>query len=405
MAAFVGFVAWNGGVVLGNGNGPLPWRLSLTATRAGDKSNHVATLHLAQMLYIWPLFAFFSAPLLLPAAFSILQGTGSLVHRPFSKSKGKAHLIAHATGALTSEEPVFKRIKQNHVNFSKSEALKGTYGAPSQYSLAYAPLWRVCILLCLLPVTAGVAVAVVKYNTIIHPFTLADNRHYMFYVFRYTIRLPGLFRFYLIAPYSLCAGLVLGALTLGDRTSSALATSFFNHPFLQPPPTVRKTVPAPGPSGSKKKSGVDNEAGSSTEAKAAPPGNAPHVLKARLDEVPSASQTAPLTTILLLFLATALSLVTAPLVEPRYFIIPWVMWRLHVPAWPTSEMSPKLWRIPLVHQVLRLGRVMDLRLLLETAWFCAVNYATMLIFITRPFQWFAEDGTLLDEGRMQRFMW
>ncbi|MBE3048573.1 hypothetical protein IMZ48_39950, partial [Candidatus Bathyarchaeota archaeon] len=56
-------------------------------------------------------------------------------------------------------------------------------------------------------------------------------------------------------------------------------------------------------------------------------------------------------------------------------------------------------------QILRLGRVIDLRLLLETAWFCAVNYATMLIFITRPFQWFAEDGTLLDEGRMQRFMW
>ncbi|MBE3041435.1 hypothetical protein IMZ48_02405, partial [Candidatus Bathyarchaeota archaeon] len=26
MAAFAGFVAWNGGVVLGNENGSLPWR-------------------------------------------------------------------------------------------------------------------------------------------------------------------------------------------------------------------------------------------------------------------------------------------------------------------------------------------------------------------------------------------
>ncbi|EQL00149.1 glycosyltransferase family 59 protein [Ophiocordyceps sinensis CO18] len=55
LGAFVGFVAWNGGVVL------------------GDKSNHVATLHLAQMLYIWPLFAFFSLPLFLPYVISVVK--------------------------------------------------------------------------------------------------------------------------------------------------------------------------------------------------------------------------------------------------------------------------------------------------------------------------------------------
>ena len=48
MAAFAGFVAWNGGVVL------------------GDKSNHVATIHLSQMLYLWPYMVFFSWPLALP---------------------------------------------------------------------------------------------------------------------------------------------------------------------------------------------------------------------------------------------------------------------------------------------------------------------------------------------------
>lgn len=357
------------------------------------------------MLYIWPLFAFFSAPLLLPAGFSILQGVWSLARRPFTKSRGKAPLMAHATGALTSEEPVFKRIKHNHVNFSKSDEVKQSFGAPSQYSVATAPLWRVLILLGLIPAAAGAAFTVVKYNTIIHPFTLADNRHYMFYVFRYTIRLPGLFRFYLIAPYLLFAALVLGALTLGDRTPSGLATSFFNHPFLQPPPGAKEQSPTPGPSGSKKKANVDNKRGGSAEAKPATPSHAAHVLNPRLDEVPSASGTPPLTTVLLLFLATALSLVTAPLVEPRYFIIPWIMWRLHVPAWPTSDLPPTLWRVPLVRQVLRLGRVVDLRLLLETAWFCAINYMTMRIFITRPFQWRAEDGTLLDEGRLQRFMW
>src|SRR5690348_13193881 len=47
---------------------------SLIQTRgAGDKSNHVATIHLAQMLYIWPLFAFFSAPLFLSLAAQVIS--------------------------------------------------------------------------------------------------------------------------------------------------------------------------------------------------------------------------------------------------------------------------------------------------------------------------------------------
>ena len=45
--------------------------------------------------------------------------------------------------------------------------------------------------------------AIVHFNTIIHPFTLADNRHYMFYVFRYTIRRPGLTRYLLVIAYTL----------------------------------------------------------------------------------------------------------------------------------------------------------------------------------------------------------
>lgn len=345
------------------------------------------------MLYIWPLFAFFSAPLLLPAALSIASATFAFLRRLFSMP-AQGYPVVHATGALRSEEPVFKRVKHNHVNFSRSTPVEQSFGAPSQDTLAGAPLWRILILLGLLPVAAGVALAVVKYNTIIHPFTLADNRHYMFYVFRYTIRLPGALRFYLVAPYLICAGLVLGALTLGDRTPST--SSFFNHPFLQPP--MNKAPPSvAGPSkewGAQRKGGAD--------ATATAPSNDP---EAGIDETRSSTQTPPLTTVLLLFLATSLSLITAPLVEPRYFIIPWIMWRLHVPAWSTDDLPATLWRVPVLRQVLRLGRAVDFRLLLETAWFCAVNYGTMRLFITRPFQWVAEDGTPMDEGRLQRFMW
>lgn len=87
------------------------------------------------MLYIWPLFAFFSAPLAIP---SILSG----LTRPIQYTKSLLHLTSTRT-ALTS--------------------------------LPYILF------------TLALSAAVVQYNTIIHPFTLADNRHYMFYVFRYTI--------------------------------------------------------------------------------------------------------------------------------------------------------------------------------------------------------------------------
>lgn len=355
------------------------------------------------MLYIWPLFAFFSAPLLPPAAFSIQQGASSLGQRLFLGSPKTGY--PQATGALGSDEPVFKRKKHNEVNFSKSKEVGDSFGELSQHTVAYAPVLRVLLFLVVIPVTAGVAFAVVKYNTIIHPFTLADNRHYMFYIFRYTIRQPGLFRFYLIAPYLLSAGMVLGALTLGDRDPSAAAMSFFNHPFLQPPTEEGAASPTSGPSGSKKKATLPNQRKEKAQAGVPAPANIPYLMKSHFDEVASTSWTAPLTTVLLLILATSLSLITAPLVEPRYFIIPWIMWRLHVPSWSTNELPRALWRIPVVRQVLRLGRVVDLRLLLETAWFCAINYMTMRIFVTRPFQWKAEDGTLLDEGRFQRFMW
>lgn len=346
------------------------------------------------MLYIWPLFAFFSAPLLFPAAFSIAGSTFALLRRLFLRP-AQGYPTAHATGALRSEEPAFKRVKHNHVDFSRSAPVAQTYGAASQYTLAGAPLWRVLILLGLLPVAAGIALAVVKYNTIIHPFTLADNRHYMFYVFRYTIRLPGNFRLYLVVPYLVCAGLVLGALTIGDRTPSS--TSFFNHPFLQPPTTQTPPMIA-GPS---KESPTKRRNRTNAQA-TTPNADAP---KADADQAVPSAHTPPLTTVLLLFLATSLSLITAPLVEPRYFIIPWIMWRLHVPAWSTNDLPPTLWRVPVLRQVLRLGRVLDLRLLLELAWFCAINYGTMRLFITKPFQWVGEEGTLLDGGRLQRFMW
>ena len=76
-------------------------------------------------------------------------------------------------------------------------------------------------------------------------------------------------------------------------------------------------------------------------------------------------------------LATTLSLATAPLVEPRYFILPWIFWRMQIIA-PMQERR-MLWA--------------------ETAWFLSINAWTGYMFLFRGFEWPQEPG------KVQRFMW
>src|SRR5947207_10332567 len=68
----------------------------------------------------------------------------------------------------------------------------------------------------------AIALVIIHYNTIIHPFMLADNRHYTFYLFRRTILRHPLIK-YLAAPlYLLCGWFTL--LTLSGLSSNS---SFF----------------------------------------------------------------------------------------------------------------------------------------------------------------------------------
>jgi alpha-1,2-glucosyltransferase len=50
LASFVGFVIWNGGVVLGTFHAVPLW-LRLSRSFEGDKSNHVPSLHIPQLYY------------------------------------------------------------------------------------------------------------------------------------------------------------------------------------------------------------------------------------------------------------------------------------------------------------------------------------------------------------------
>lgn len=305
----------------------------------GDKANHVVTVHLSQMLYIWPLFAFFSAPLIVSW---VLQAVSSF---------------------LSSEKPPISNKQSKKSNPSPHASFITLAG--------YASL-------------APLALAIVRLNTIIHPFTLADNRHYMFYIFRYSILRSPWVRFALVPVYIAC-GIICWKTLAGFGLENQVVDNQAPEPKAATEGKNGKPVAKTSRSGSKnKEKGEENKK--------------PGAIHDHLSSPTSTSSLAPsLSTALLWILATILSLFTAPLVEPRYFILPWVFWRLLLPAWPLPQAAPGFLR--------RLGQQYDLRLWLESIWFVMINVATMYIFITRPFYWYSPDGTLADEGRVQRFMW
>ncbi|KAI4277625.1 MAG: hypothetical protein L6R38_005408 [Xanthoria sp. 2 TBL-2021] len=299
LGAFGYFVLWNGGVVL------------------GDKENHVPSLHLAQMLYIWPYVMFFSFPLLYPYFLNAV-------------------------------------IPQGYI--------------PSAFRIG-STRHQIPRLIVAIPIIA-IMLAVVHFNTIVHPFTLADNRHYTFYVFRILLRHPA--NKYLAVPiYFLCAW--------------AAITAFGGLPNVQTPP---KKLPG-DPDAPKRESPV--------RISSRP--RLPPASKASADD-----RGHHVSTMLAWLLASTLSLVTAPLVEPRYFIVPWLVWRLHVASpWPTGgeaykKRKKKIRTFKAWYKAVLYAQH-DHRLWLETVWFLAVNWGVCYVFLNWGFEWQQE------KGKVQRFMW
>ena len=202
----------------------------------------------------------------------------------------------------------------------------------------------------------AVMLAIVRFNTLVHPFTLADNRHYTFYVVRYLLRYPTI-KYGVVSIYFICAWAAISA--LGGLPQ--------NH----------------------ERSKDRNE-----EQRRRVQGETPRSLGNRVSFV------------LVWLLTTSLSLVTAPLVEPRYFIIPWLMWRLHVPTWRFPQPNGPMGSEATEHggnEITRLEMLLQHRqdycLWLETIWFLLINGATGYIFLNWGFEWSQEPGIT------QRFMW
>ncbi|KAH0543446.1 hypothetical protein FGG08_002211 [Glutinoglossum americanum] len=278
LIAFGAFTIWNGGVVL------------------GDKSNHVASLHLSQMLYIWPYFMFFSFPAVYPYLINAF-------------SPGTLRRFPRLNNKYTRDHP--------------------------RLSVAF--------------IFTGLMLCIVRFNTIVHPFLLADNRHYVFYVFRWVLLRHPAAKYLVVPIYFVCGWAIIIALGGTQRSTSI------------------QTKPPKG-----KNNGRDDLA------------------TTRANRV---------SFVIVWLTATALSLVTAPLVEPRYFILPWMMWRLYLPN--SLFTIEKARSHSGSHSYLR--KFFDCRfssqLWLETVWFLFVNSFTMYLFLYRGFKWPQEPGNV------QRFMW
>lgn len=261
--------------------------------------------------------------------------------------------------------------------------------------------------------------AVVHFNTIVHPFTLADNRHYVFYVFRILLRIHPAVKYAAVPVYFLCGWAVISAFgfTTIQRPPKTLR--------VQPPPApdpVPSSTPAPAPSppapkpkpkpkpqaheqppkGSKKSSKPNRKSNPKPESEKSTDPSNPEVLAKVQQHIFTRQRElmeAPRVSFVLVWLAaTSLSLVTAPLVEPRYFIIPWVMWRLHLPPLP-SLFKHRETRPRTEPAKRNSDFIINSPKFVEMAWYLIINLVTGYVFLYKGFEWPQEPG------KIQRFMW
>lgn len=297
------------------------------------------------MLYIWPYFLFFSWPI----------------------------LVSPALNALLPRSFIPKFLQRNTFS-SKNDSPLPRFAVASGFIL--------------------ITLVIVHLNTIVHPFTLADNRHYVFYVFRILLRHPAVK--YLVTPiYFLSAWAVLGALgfpSTSTNTCSSNPPASETHPLEAEPEYKHKTKqrqPQPRKQPTTKPSSSSSSSRSSRSPQSPPSSTPTHAPQIRVSFI------------LVWLASTALSLITAPLVEPRYFIIPWVMWRLHIPATTitTTETEREQHKDKVTPPTLTFFLKRLSPLFLEMMWLVAINAITGYVFLYRGFEWPQEPG------KVQRFLW
>ena len=183
---------------------------------------------------------------------------------------------------------------------------------------------------------------IIRYFTKIHPFLLADNRHYTFYLFRRLInhksRLIKYVLFSIIYHFSTFTYMEL-------MRPNEMAF----HPIIPLP--IKDSIQLP-------------------------------------IQLTHISWTA-------LILCTIVTIVPSPLFEPRYYILPYLFWRIFITC-NAEPIFKKL--VPAGPNEIPVTISSTGRLLWELLWFMCINVFTLLVFIKHSFAW-------IDEPFLQRIIW
>ncbi|KAH3899073.1 dolichyl-P-Glc:Glc(2)Man(9)GlcNAc(2)-PP-dolichol alpha-1,2- glucosyltransferase SCDLUD_004496 [Saccharomycodes ludwigii] len=169
-------------------------------------------------------------------------------------------------------------------------------------------------------------IIIIKYFTVTHPFLLADNRHYTFYIFK---KIFGKDK--KIYKYFFCPIIYHFSIFTIHNLIEPSIMKF--HSYL--PIEVKEPI-----------------------------------------ELPSQLTHISFTT---LMLCTFLTTTPSPLFEPRYYILPYVFWRVFV-----TTPFDSFWQLNSIRLTNRM------RLVMEFLWFILLNVVTYLVFIKYEFTWDTE---------------
>ncbi|KAJ8099232.1 alpha-2-glucosyltransferase Alg10 [Lipomyces tetrasporus] len=158
-------------------------------------------------------------------------------------------------------------------------------------------------------VVSGMIILAIRTTTIAHPFVLADNRHYIFYLWRRVLNATPWSRYIFAPGYAIAMYIVFARAVRKDKILTALVY----------------------------------------------------------------------------FGACAAVLVPSPLIECRYFIVPYLLWRIRVATLKAEDDDER-----------RENKIAEY---VEIVWYAIINAATIALFLGYSFEWPSEPGV------KQRFMW
>jgi hypothetical protein len=343
MIGFLLFVKINGGITV------------------GDRSAHEASTHLPQILYFLAFTSCFSFPLLL------LLSNNSYIPLYHHFSNLFKHILLKISRKKKDDikssnlQPPSLQDPSSSSSSSSSQLIRHTI---SPISTFFSPTPTIFFTIAFFSAFAFYSV---YFHTTAHPYLLADNRHYTFYIWKNFFMAIPIFK-YMMIPFYLASFLLI----ISRLSASILPINLqnTNANYVRRKERVGRegelalreveTAPEEETEGKKATGSVRKrkKAGSNTPDLPAPPFFHTPSLHHRHLAFSSLWISS-------FFIFTAITLVPSPLLEFRYFIIPFSIFSIQTLKSQLSSPS----------------------LLLQLSLNIVINAATLYLFLFRPFQW------------------